>query len=93
MSEPVLYPLGGDIHAQYTADTFEGLAPAQEACRVEQEAMCGYELVVKMTKQTHYTVPNEDGTQREVFEVFVTFGPKPPPPAAPTMVDGTQVAP
>lgn len=82
-------PLIGDVKTQFTFGKEEDFAAAIEAARLEQEAICGYALVVKSTRQTHYQEPAEDGkTMRDVYEVFATFAPAPPPPA-PLPVDGT----
>lgn len=68
--------LGGDIKAQFISRTEDGIPEAQEACRLEQEAMCGYPLKFKSSTQTHYVVTEKDGSvPQDVYEVFVTFQP------------------
>lgn len=82
--------LGENVSAQYSARTPEGLPAAAEACRLEQEAICGYPLVPVSQRQTHYTVTEKDGSvPQDVYEVFVTYARATPP--ANHGVDATQV--
>lgn len=84
-SVPPASLLGGEVATQFTFGRPEDYAASVEAARVEQEAMCGYALQVKALRQTHM----QDEKGRDVYEVFATFGPVPPPAAVPK--DATQV--
>lgn len=77
--------LGGDIETQFTYNNVDEHHKAMEACRLEQEAMCGYALVPGRTRQTHMV----DDKGVDVYEVFVTFSPAPPPSGS----DATQLLP
>ena len=77
--------LGGDVSTNFKFGRPEDYAAATEACRLDQETICGYPLVVKGTRQSHY----QDENGRDVYDVFVTFGPAPPAPPA----DATQAPP
>jgi hypothetical protein len=76
--------LGGDLKAHFAFGTAEEQAGRLEQARQEQEAMAGYPLVIKNTRQTHYI--NDKGV--DVYEVWATFAPAPTPPPP---SDGTQV--
>lgn len=69
MSE--MQPLVGDVMSQFILVDPERLAKQIEAVREEQEAMCGYALVLKGTRQTEMI----DAHNRRVIEVFATFAP------------------
>lgn len=72
-----MQPLVGDVTSQFVIamginDT-EALARHIEATRQDQEAMCGYALVLKGTRTAEY----RDEKDRRVIEVFATFAPAP----------------
>ncbi len=67
--------LGGDVTTQFTFGKPEDFVDSVEDCRLEQEAICGYPLKVKNLRQTHM----QDEKGRDVYEVFATFEPAPPP--------------
>ncbi len=69
-------PLIGDVQTQFKFGKPEDFHTATEAARLEQEAMVGYPLVFKSTRQTHYV----DDKGHDVYEVFATFAPRPPDP-------------
>jgi hypothetical protein len=71
MSE--MQPLVGDVMSQFILVDPERLSKQIEAVREEQEAMCGYALVLKGTRQTEMI----DANNRRVIEVFATFAPAP----------------
>lgn len=64
-------PLVGEVKSQFTYGDPESYAALVETAREEQEAMCGYPLVVKSTRQ----VETRDIQGRLVIEVFATFAP------------------
>ena len=73
MSE--LQPLIGTVQTQFVVingDPYD-LGPSIDAARVEQEAMCGYELVVSSWRHTE--TRNARGDIE--IEVFATFAPAP----------------
>jgi hypothetical protein len=64
--------LGGDVRAQFTYTKPEELDAAAEKCRLEQEAICGYELISGELRSNHMV----DAQGRDVYEVFVTYSPR-----------------
>jgi hypothetical protein len=66
-------PLVGDVKSQFLLNDTEHMSRQIEAARLDQEAMCGYPLVLKGTR-THEFLDEKD---RRVIEVFATFGPTP----------------
>ena len=77
--------LGGAVQSQFTYGKPEDFAASIEAARAEQEAICGYALQVKSTRQTHM----QDVHGRDIYEVFATFEPIPAGPVT-TGGDGTR---
>jgi hypothetical protein len=69
-----LQPLVGDVKTQFVVVNGDphDLGPNIEAARAEQEAMCGYPLVVDSWRHTE--MRNERGDIE--IEVFATFAPK-----------------
>jgi hypothetical protein len=66
--------LGGDVETQFIyRPSNTGIGPALDAVRAEQEAMCGYQLMLK--KQRTIEMADAEG---KYVEVFVTFMPYPP---------------
>lgn len=93
--------LGGDVKTQFVYRPDQtSFASALAAVKADQEAICGYRLI--MTKERSSEQADKDG---RFVEVFVTFSPYPtvtegqmiadpslrPPPAQPPMTDGTKV--
>jgi hypothetical protein len=68
--------LGGDVSTQFTFGREEDFAASINAAREEQEAICGYPLMLVKSRQTHM----KDVNGNDVYEVYATFGPLPPPP-------------
>jgi len=93
-----LRKLGGEIDTQFIYRPDEtSMVQAEAAVRADQEAVCGYKLI--MLKQRTMELADEKG---RYVEVFVTYGPHPvaetplnPPPPAPQVqpqpMDGTIV--
>lgn len=78
-----IQPLIGDVTSQFTFGKPEDYTASVEQARLEQEAMVGYALVVRSLRQSH-TI---DEKGRDIYEVFATFAPAPPPQPR----DATQV--
>ncbi len=68
-----IQPLVGDVSSQFLVGKSEAMLERIEVARQEQEAMCGYPLVLKGTRQ----VEMRDEKDRLVIEVFATFAPAP----------------
>lgn len=94
-----LRKLGAEVETQFVYRPQEtSMATAEAAVRADQEAVCGYKLV--LLKQRHLELADAKGPY---VEVFVTYGPYPeyvetalqPAPAAPEPqpIDGTQISP
>jgi hypothetical protein len=64
-------PLVGDVKSQFKYGDPESFNALLETAREEQEAMCGYPLVVKSVRQSEM----RDEQNRLVIEVFATFAP------------------
>lgn len=69
---PDTLTLGGAVRAQFTYSDPSKLDGALESCRLEQEAMCGYELKSGELRQNHMV----DVKGQDVYEVFVLFEPR-----------------
>lgn len=68
-----LRTLGGEIDAQFVYRPREtSMATAETAVRADQEAICGYKLI--MLKQRSMELADAQGPY---VEVFVTYGPYP----------------
>lgn len=95
-----LRKLGAEIDTQFTYRPSEtSMVVAEAAVRADQEAICGYKLI--MLKQRTMELADEKG---HYVEVFVTYGPYPssndnplvqappePPRPPPQPMDGTVV--
>ena len=94
-----LRKLGGEIDTQFVYRPDEtSMVAAEAAVRADQEAVCGYKLI--MLRQRTMELADEKG---RYVEVFVTYGPypapetplNPPPPSMPQVqaqpMDGTVV--
>jgi hypothetical protein len=68
-----IQPLIGDVQSQFLVGKTELMAQSIERAREDQEAMCGYPLVVKSTRM----VEMRDEKDQLVIEVFATFAPAP----------------
>lgn len=76
---PDLQPLVGDVKTQFVSPP-EELHRRIEDARVEQEAMCGYPLVLQGSRTVEM---RDDKTGQLVIEVYATFAPAvDAPPAA-----------
>ena len=65
--------LGAEVETQFVYRPQEtSMATAEAAVRADQEAVCGYKLV--LLKQRHLELADAKGPY---VEVFVTYGPKP----------------
>ena len=64
-------PLIGDVKSQFILVDAEQMQRQINAVREEQEAMCGYALVLKSTRTSEFL----DEKDRRVIEVFATFAP------------------
>lgn len=64
-------PLVGEVSDVVKAIGAETIAASIESARIEQEAICGYGLVVKSTRETH----TRDAQGRDIYEIFATFEP------------------
>lgn len=91
-----LRKLGAEIDTQFVYRPNQtSMVTAEAAVRADQEAVCGYKLI--MLKQRSMELADAQGPY---VEVFVTYGPYPtyepnalqpgPVGAPPTPVDGTQ---
>lgn len=68
-----LRKLGGEIDAQFTYRPDQtSIATAEHAVRMDQEAICGYKLI--MLKQRSMELADAQG---RYVEVFITYGPYP----------------
>lgn len=68
-----LRKLGGEIETQFTYRPSEtSMVVAEAAVRADQEAVCGYKLI--MLKQRTMELADDKG---HYVEVFVTYGPYP----------------
>ena len=75
--------LGGELKAHFAFGSVDEQAAALEACRVEQEMIAGYPLVIASTRQSHYI----DDKGKDIYEIWATFKPAP----LPEPKDATQV--
>lgn len=76
--------LGGELKAHFAFGSPGEQAEKLELARIDQEAMAGYPLIVRHTRQTHYI----DDKGRDVYEVWAVFAPAPKGPQI--LTDGTQ---
>ena len=67
-----LQPLVGDVKSQFECP-LDGVDESVEAARLEQEAMCGYPLVVKSVR----AVDVMNTQNQRVYDVYATFAPAP----------------
>ena len=65
--------LGGDVSTQFTYGKPEDFADAIAKAKAEQEALCGYKLIVTKVRQADML----DSNGARIVEVFATFSPYP----------------
>lgn len=96
--------LGGNVSTVVKYIGMENLHASMHAAQLEQEAICGYPLIITKTR----TTKTKDVNNNDVYEVYATFSPVPqvtpemiaadarlqvqhsPTPAAPEATDGTK---